>query len=168
MKAAFADVMIGRLISRQFDNATENAFKFYQTCNNIDNKTLPTLSVIENFVHRRIQDETTVIQIHQNRPGGSNTARPTHVQTKYNQAKIHVQHSSTKCLYCNKPGHTVVVCRKFIALKLDDRIKAARSLKLCFKCANAVWSDCNCKITKTYPTTNYWRTPHKTKLTQSR
>ena len=138
VKAAFADVVIGRMISRQFDAVTENDFSFYQAYNNIDNRILPSLSMIENFVHRRIHDETSSIRTVQKSQG-------------YSQPKIHVQQVNTKCLYCNKKGHGIDECRKFTNLTIDDRVKAARSVRLCFKCAIAKWSDCNCKNNKNLP-----------------
>lgn len=139
MQSAFMNVVWGRTLSRNFDAATEEAFKIHQSCNGIDNRSIPTLKSIQEFVYRRI---ATVVNKRSEK-------QPAYV---YQQANVNVQqHSKENCMLCRKNGHIITRCRNFINMKIEDRIKAARELKLCFKCAVSIWKNCRCAENKSLP-----------------
>ena len=95
------------------------------------------MQLIQFFVKQRTENE--YIRIKTN----TITTSKVHIQTSKNDSSV--------CLYCKKDKHLIINCRKFLKLKIKDRIKSARELKLCFKCAVAKWKICNCHSNNTLP-----------------
>ena len=60
----------------------------------------------------------------------------------------YVTSNSSPCLVCEREGHEVLSCEKFIALRPEDRLQAAVRLRLCFVCLRGghITRDCTSKM----------------------
>ena len=60
----------------------------------------------------------------------------------------YVTSNSLSCLVCEKEGHEVLNCEKFVALKPEDRLQMAILLRLCFVCLKGghITRDCTSKM----------------------
>ena len=56
--------------------------------------------------------------------------------------------NSSPCLVCEKEGHEVLNCEKFVTLRPEDRLQTAIRLRLCFVCLKGghITRDCTSKI----------------------
>ena len=60
----------------------------------------------------------------------------------------YVTSNSLSCLVCEKEGHEVLNCEKFVTLKPEDRLQMAIRLRLCFVCLKGghITRDCTSKM----------------------
>ena len=56
--------------------------------------------------------------------------------------------NSSPCLVCEREGHEVLSCEKFVALRPEDRLQTAVRLRLCFVCLRGghITRDCTSKM----------------------
>ena len=72
-------------------------------------------------------------------------------KSKKNPASTRVAYAtsnSSPCLVCEKEGHEVLNCEKFVTLRPEDRLQTAIRLRLCLVCLKGghITRDCTSKI----------------------
>ena len=61
---------------------------------------------------------------------------------------VYATSNSSPCLVCEREGHEVLSCEKFVALRPEDRLQTAVRLRLCFVCLKGghITRDCTSKM----------------------
>ena len=104
---------------------------------NINHKEIPEIRVIKQYIKIRVNTLPDLCNEVRARP----------------QAKVHVEQTTnvTHCFYCSRKYHVMSDCQSFLRLRLEDRIKAAKELRICLKCMVFKWKECRCHLNKDIP-----------------
>ncbi|XP_045481555.1 uncharacterized protein LOC123685743 [Harmonia axyridis] len=136
------DTLLVYILSSKLDSVTKKEWEQFANTN-LDEKTLPTMSELTDFLSRRCQ--LLEIREHKNKT----------LTKSYRKHIIYSNLPTQKqtCSFCKK-NHSHYRCQKFLEMSLNERLEEVRRTKICTNCLgnNHLISNCksiyNCRICK--------------------
>ncbi|XP_060518380.1 uncharacterized protein LOC132697105 [Cylas formicarius] len=128
------DDLLIYLISSKFDNSTRRAWEFQNSTNK-----LPTLDCLTSFLKERCRILESI-------ESNDLKQQQFYKQSFIKSSKSLVAVSTRKCALCEK-DHTIYYCSEFTKLSPNERLNAAKHLRLCINCLNTTHSTKDCKST---------------------
>lgn len=149
-----------------------------------NDQTFPNFSQFVEFLSREAKIACNPItSLHALKPSENERTRPS--KNRSHGARVLATNSdakpaTTSCVYCEKAGHSLQKCRKFISEPIAERLKFVQEKRLCFGCLKSGHRSKDCErrekcdtCEKRHPTclhdnrTKEERTPNKTNKTKN-
>ncbi|CAI5661726.1 unnamed protein product [Oreochromis niloticus] len=120
--------------------------------------TFPSFSQFVDFISREAKIACNPItSLYALKPSETEGAKTT--RNRGNGAKVLATRSnertvSASCVYCERSGHSLLKCRRFINESIVERLKFVQDKKLCFGCLNSGHRSKDCESRETCDTCN--------------
>ncbi len=124
------DVLLIFLFTQKLDFQTHKAYELEKTIG----PTSPILPSVDEFIQFLEKRCVALENIEGETLKGTNSGVKYSKQTLLGHQQRSQQQIKYKCIFCNREGHNIVKCFKFLALSLGDRRQAVQSLRLCYVC----------------------------------
>lgn len=119
------DDLLIRLITSRMDPTTN---KEWETT--IRRGEIPTFNQLTDFLTQRCR----ALEASSRSQRTTLNAQKVNKSDKNKGTTVHVATTNIMCAYCTKGDHPIFKCASYLELEVDQRIKEAKSLKLCLNC----------------------------------
>lgn len=121
-------------MSSKFDPTTRRDWEMYKYA-----KELPTMSDLNNFLKNKceilekLEVSNNSVETNKYKQSLKKIHKYGH-SNSYQSIDNKKSESNFKCYFCNQQSHSIFKCESFLKLSINDRIGAAKQLKLCLNC----------------------------------